>query len=131
MSPETLPPMRRGTVASDAVSRGPRFSSLAGLWLLGILLIHGGRVLAAVGVSAVDSVAVTVSDMARSEDFYARVLRFRKVADREVAGAEYERVFGISHLHVRAVRMQLGDEYIQLLQFITPRGRPDCRLAQQ
>jgi catechol 2,3-dioxygenase-like lactoylglutathione lyase family enzyme len=75
-------------------------------------------------VSAVDSVAMTVSDIDRAVDFYSRVLTFRKVADREVAGEEYEHLFGVFGLRVRAVRMRLGEESIELMQFLAPRGRP-------
>ncbi len=75
-------------------------------------------------ITAVDSVAVTVSDMGRAVDFYSRVLSFRTIADREVSGDAYERLFGVFGLRVRAVRMQLGDEYLELLQFLAPRGRP-------
>ena len=75
-------------------------------------------------VAAVDSVAITVSDMDRSVDFYSRVLTFETVADREVTGEAYERLFGVFGLRLRAVRMRLGDEYLELLQFLTPRGRP-------
>jgi hypothetical protein len=39
-------------------------------------------------IMAVDSVAVTMSDMNRALDFYTHVLTFEKVADREVAGDE-------------------------------------------
>lgn len=72
----------------------------------------------------IDSVAVTVSDMTRAVDFYTRVLTFQKVADREVAGADYEHLFGVFGLRVRAVRLALGQEHIELLQFLAPRGRP-------
>lgn len=75
-------------------------------------------------VSAVDSVAITVSDADRASDFYSRVLSFEKVADREVAGDEYEHLFGVFGVRIRAVRMRLGDESIELLQFLAPRGRP-------
>jgi catechol 2,3-dioxygenase-like lactoylglutathione lyase family enzyme len=75
-------------------------------------------------VSAVDSVAITVSDADRAVDFYSRVLTFEKVADREVAGEEYEHLFGVFGVRIRAVRMRLGDEHIELLQFFAPRGRP-------
>ena len=75
-------------------------------------------------MSAVDSVAITVSDTDRAVDFYSRVLTFEKVADREVAGEEYEHLFGVFGVRIRAVRMRLGDEYIELLQFLAPRGRP-------
>jgi len=75
-------------------------------------------------VSAVDSVSLTVSDMDEAVDFYTRVLTFEKVADREVAGEEYEHLLGVFGLRLRAVRLRLGDEYIELIQFLAPRGRP-------
>jgi catechol 2,3-dioxygenase-like lactoylglutathione lyase family enzyme len=75
-------------------------------------------------ITAVDSVAVTVSDLDRAIDFYSKVLTFEKVADREVAGEPYERLFGVFGLRVRSVRMRLGDEYLELQQFLAPRGRP-------
>jgi catechol 2,3-dioxygenase-like lactoylglutathione lyase family enzyme len=75
-------------------------------------------------VMAVDSVAVTVSDMNRAIDFYTHILTFEKVADREVAGDDYEHLFGVFGLRVRSVRLRLGEEYLELMQFLTPRGRP-------
>jgi len=75
-------------------------------------------------ITAVDSVAVTVGDMDRAVEFYSQVLTFQKVADREIAGDRYEHLFGVFGLRVRAVRMRLGDEYLELLQFLVPRGRP-------
>lgn len=73
---------------------------------------------------AVDSIAVTVSDMTRALDFYTRVLPFKTVADREVAGDAYEHLFGVFGLRIRAVRLELGQEHLELLQFLAPRGRP-------
>lgn len=75
-------------------------------------------------VGAVDSVAITVGDLDRSVDFYSRVLTFKKIADRELSGEDCERLFNLPGLHVHAVRMRLGDEYIELMQFFAPRGRP-------
>ncbi|HEX8783563.1 MAG TPA: VOC family protein, partial [Steroidobacteraceae bacterium] len=75
-------------------------------------------------VSAVDSVALTVNDLDRAVDFYSKVLTFEKVADREVAGEAYEHLFGVFGLRVRSARMRLGDEYLELQQFLAPRGRP-------
>src|SRR6266516_4352584 len=65
-----------------------------------------------------------MSDMDKSVDFYTHVLTFEKVADREVAGEEYERRLGVFGLRLRSVRLRLGDEYIELIQFLAPRGRP-------
>lgn len=75
-------------------------------------------------VTEVDSVAMTVSDMDRAVAFYSQVLTFERIADREIAGDRYEHLWGVFGLRVRAVRMRLGDEQIELLQFLTPAGRP-------
>ena len=75
-------------------------------------------------VSAVESITVTVSDLGRAVDFYSKVLTFEKVADHEVSGEAYEHLFGVFGLRVRSVRMRLGDEYLELQQFLVPRGRP-------
>lgn len=89
------------------------------LWLL---LLGGAQ--AAPLATAVDSVGVPVTDADRSVQFYTDVLSFHKVADREVAGDSYEHLFGVFGLRLRMVRMQLGDESIELMQFLAPRGRP-------
>lgn len=75
-------------------------------------------------IIAVDSVGIPVSDMERSRKFYADVFGFKQIADREVFGAEYEKLYGVFGVRLRSVRMQLGDEFIELMQFQTPRGRP-------
>ena len=73
---------------------------------------------------SVGPILTTVGDMDRSVDFYSRVLTFEKVSDREVAGDEVEHLFGVFGARVRLVEMKLGDESIELAQFLAPRGRP-------
>ena len=75
-------------------------------------------------VSALDSVGLTVSDMDRSVDFFSKVLSFEKTSDVEVAGAGYERLQGLFGMRARIVRMKLGGEYIELTEYLTPKGRP-------
>lgn len=75
-------------------------------------------------VHAVDAVGMTVSDMDRSVAFYADVLGFEKISDVEVLGDGYEHLHGIFGLRMRVVRMQLGDETIELTEYLTPKGRP-------
>ena len=62
--------------------------------------------------------------MDRSIDFYSRVLTFNKISDVELAGDEVEHLFGVFGSRVRIVRMQLGGESIELVQFLAPKGRP-------
>ena len=75
-------------------------------------------------VTAVDSISITVSDMDRSVAFLTGVLTFEKVSDVEVWGDDYEHLEGLFGLRMRVVRMKLGDESIELKQFLAPRGRP-------
>jgi catechol 2,3-dioxygenase-like lactoylglutathione lyase family enzyme len=75
-------------------------------------------------IRAVGSILITVQDMDRSLDFYSRVLTFEKVSDTELAGEDVEHLFGVFGARVRLVRMRLGDETIELVQFLAPRGRP-------
>jgi len=67
---------------------------------------------------------MTVSDADRSVEFFSKVLSFEKVSDVEVAGAEYEHMQGVFGLRMRVVRMKLGDEFIELTEYLAPRGRP-------
>jgi catechol 2,3-dioxygenase-like lactoylglutathione lyase family enzyme len=75
-------------------------------------------------VEQVGAIGMTVSDMDSSVSFYSRVLSFKKISDVEVTGDDYERLEGVFGLRMRVVRMQLGDEYIELTEYLTPKGRP-------
>jgi catechol 2,3-dioxygenase-like lactoylglutathione lyase family enzyme len=74
-------------------------------------------------VSAVDSIDITVSDIDRALNFYSGVLTFAKVSDTEVTGETYEKLEGVFGVRMRVVRMQLGDEFIELTEYLAPRGR--------
>ncbi|MBM0744838.1 VOC family protein (plasmid) [Phormidium sp. CLA17] len=75
-------------------------------------------------VIAVESVGMTVSDMDQAVDFYSNVLSFKKVSDVEVLGAEYEQLQGLFGVRLRVVKLQLGNELIELTEYLTPKGRP-------
>ena len=75
-------------------------------------------------VSRVESVGFTVSDMDRLLDFYTRVLPFEKTADTEVWGSEFEKLSGVFGARVRIVRLRLGDEVLELTEYLAPQGRP-------
>jgi catechol 2,3-dioxygenase-like lactoylglutathione lyase family enzyme len=75
-------------------------------------------------VQAVGAIGMTVQDMDRSIAFYSQVLGFETVSDVEVAGPGYERLQGVFGLRARIVRMRLGDELIELQEYVAPRGRP-------
>jgi len=78
----------------------------------------------AAAVKRIESVGFTVSDMDRAIDFYRDVLTFEVESDTEIHGREYELLTGVFGARSRIVRLRLGDEVIELTEFLTPRGRP-------
>ena len=72
---------------------------------------------------AVESIGMTVSDMDRAVEFYS-ALTFQKVSDLEVFGDEFEHLEGVFGARMRVVRMQLGNAYLDLTQYLAPPGRP-------
>ena len=92
--------------------------------LLGALLAAGIALATNPKPLSIDAVGLTVSDLDRSIEFYSRVLTFEKVSEFEVDGPEYEHLEGVFGLRMRVARMRLGDEYIELTEFLAPQGRP-------
>jgi catechol 2,3-dioxygenase-like lactoylglutathione lyase family enzyme len=73
---------------------------------------------------AVAMVGLTVSDMQRSVDFYTSVLDFTKETDDQLAGGAVEELHGVFGARIHVVRLRLGEERLQLTEYLTPRGRP-------
>ncbi len=105
-----------------------RYSRLLLLGLLVASVLHqpvaGQQAKPTALVRAVAAVGMTVSDLNRSVEFYSDVLSFQTVSDVEVSGNEYDQLQGIFGVRMRVVRMQLGDEQIELTEYLAPRGRP-------
>ncbi len=75
-------------------------------------------------VRTVESVAMTVSNLDASRTFYEKVLKFEFVTETEVSGEAYEHLHGVFGVRLRIVTLRLGDERLQLEQFLAPQGRP-------
>ncbi len=75
-------------------------------------------------VSRVGAPGIVVSDMDRAIAFYSQALTFVKVSDVEVFGDAYEHLEGLFGIRMHVVRLRLGDESIELKEFLTPQGRP-------
>ena len=75
-------------------------------------------------VSAVEAIGMTVADMDRSVAFYRDVLGFERQDDTRLASEASDRLHGIEGAQLRVVGMRLGEERIELAQWLTPRGRP-------
>lgn len=75
-------------------------------------------------INAVDAIGLTVKDADAEIEFFSKVLSFEKVSDVEVFGRDYEHLQGVFGVRMRIVRMRLGDELIELTEYLAPRGRP-------
>jgi catechol 2,3-dioxygenase-like lactoylglutathione lyase family enzyme len=75
-------------------------------------------------VSSVDSVGMTVSNMDRAVAFYTGVLPFTREYDFETAGRAWEQLHGVFGARVRVVGLRLGQERLELTEYLAPRGRP-------
>jgi len=91
--------------------------------LLALVLLSASASAKAPRIRAVDAVGITVADMDRSVDFYTRVLGFTSVSDIEVAGEAYERLRDVFPIRMRVVRLRLGQESLELTEYLAPRGR--------
>ncbi len=74
-------------------------------------------------INRIGTIGITVKDMNTSERFYSQVLGFKEISDAEYYGEAYEKLEGIFGLHIRVVVMQLGDEQIELTDYLTSGGR--------
>ena len=74
-------------------------------------------------MAAVDAVGFTVRDLDRSVEFFTKVLTFEKQWEVEVAGDAYEHLQGVFGLRMRVARLKLGDEAVELTEYLAPRGR--------
>ena len=110
---------RRGAEIAYRLSGGFRLRILFGFFLVFSYSPAWAQL-----VKSVELVGMTVGDMDRSVEFFSRVLSFEKVSDVEVAGNEHEQLQGVFGARMRIVRMQLGDEFIELTEYLAPQGRP-------
>lgn len=92
----------------------------AGILLVLSLLLHSYSFSQ---VIKVDAIGFTVKEMNRSLQFYTEVLGFKKISDQEYTGTEFEKLQGVFGLNMRVVRLQLGDEFIELTDYLTTGGR--------
>jgi len=76
------------------------------------------------GVQAVSAVGFTVSDLDRSVAFFRDVLDFELESQAERSGEAWERLQGVFPVRLRTARLRLGNEVVELQEYLAPRGRP-------
>lgn len=70
----------------------------------------------------VQAIGFTVSSIERVLPFYTQVLALEVTSDVELRGDPWEHYSGVFGAWMRVVTLKLGDERLQLTQFITPPG---------
>jgi catechol 2,3-dioxygenase-like lactoylglutathione lyase family enzyme len=103
--------------------RGNALAALAATLLLLDLTASAANDLR-VGAQEVDAIGITVSDLERSKTFFREVLSFRLDREFESAGREVELLTGVFGARTKTARLTLGQEAIELTEFLAPRGRP-------
>lgn len=75
-------------------------------------------------VQRIRAIGLTVSDVERSKNFYTQALGFQLVSDITVTGEEYSQLEGVPDANIRIVTLQLGNEHIELMQYLNIQGKP-------
>ncbi|MGD2156852.1 MAG: VOC family protein [Anaerolineales bacterium] len=65
----------------------------------------------------------TVSDLDRSLAFYRDLLGMELVVERDVETGYMKDLMGFTPLHLRLVFLRLGDALLELIQYLTPKGK--------
>ncbi|MEH2095484.1 MAG: VOC family protein [Nostoc sp.] len=77
-----------------------------------------------VQVQKIRAIGLTVTSCNRSVDFYTQALGFELVSDITVEGQDYSDLQGITEAKIRIVTLQLGDELIELMEYLNIKGKP-------
>lgn len=77
-----------------------------------------------VKVQRIRAIGLTVTDADRAGDFYTQALSFKPVSDNTFEGEGYSDLEGVAPTKIRVVTLQLGDEFIQLMQYLDIEEKP-------
>jgi catechol 2,3-dioxygenase-like lactoylglutathione lyase family enzyme len=126
MNPSSRYPTQEPTTARIAAA--PRAFLAAGI--LALLLAPSGHAARARDrlpgdAERVKMIGFTVADADLEAEFFVKVLQFERVSDFRVVGREYDRMEGVFGANMRIVHLQLGEQIVELTQFVSPpTGRP-------
>jgi catechol 2,3-dioxygenase-like lactoylglutathione lyase family enzyme len=76
------------------------------------------------GAREIRGFTLTVSNLDSAVAFYEQALGFRKTGERVISDRNFDYLTGVFGTRVRAATLALGDEKIQLEQYVAPGGQP-------
>jgi catechol 2,3-dioxygenase-like lactoylglutathione lyase family enzyme len=74
-------------------------------------------------ITKVGPVCITVKQLDASVKFYSEVLHFKYLSTEDFFGEEQEVLLGKFGIHYKVAHLQLGDEYVDLIDYLTNGGR--------
>ncbi|MEH1975694.1 MAG: VOC family protein [Nostoc sp.] len=83
-----------------------------------------------VQVQRIRAIGLTVTNCDRSLDFYTQALLFELVSDITVEGQNYSDLEDVIGAKIRIVTLRLGDELIELMEYLNVEGKPIPRDSQ-
>ena len=83
-----------------------------------------------VQVQRIRAIGLTVTNTDQSMDFYTQALGFEPVSDITVEGQGYSDLENVPLAKIRIVTLQLGDELIELMEYLNLEGKPIPRDSQ-
>ncbi|MEH2032822.1 MAG: VOC family protein [Nostoc sp.] len=77
-----------------------------------------------VQVQKIRAIGLTVTNRERSLEFYTQALAFELVSDITVEGQDYSDLEGVTGAKIRIITLRLGDELIELMEYLNIQGKP-------
>lgn len=74
-------------------------------------------------VTGVGPICITVKSLDKSVQFYTQVLSFKLLGTEDVYGENQEHLLGKFGIHYKIAHLQLGDEQVDLIDYLTSGGR--------
>jgi catechol 2,3-dioxygenase-like lactoylglutathione lyase family enzyme len=89
-----------------------------------VLLLFLPFLVNAQAVDSVGPICITVRSLPVALQFYTQVLPFKHLGTTDVVGDSAELLMGKFGIHYRVAHLQLGQERVDLIDFLTSGGRP-------
>ncbi|MGB3534724.1 MAG: VOC family protein [Microcoleaceae cyanobacterium] len=75
-------------------------------------------------VQKIRCITVTVCDLTQAQNFYTQALGFKRVGETTFTDSSYNQLTSTSSSSVQLVTLQLGDELIELIQYLDLKAEP-------
>lgn len=75
-------------------------------------------------IKGINHVGISVANFERALQFYRDVIGMEIVVDKAFSGEMYEAILGLKGARGRVAALRLGDQYIELFEFVNPQAKP-------